>query len=520
MVGQLSQLLAQGDMDVSCRKNVVRALRLLCRVGECLEELKNSDGLPLLLDCLKSDHVELAVGAVQALEVASASGDVDVLQQLCRKEIMQCIVQYCGNCKPKVKRSAINVLLKSAKLLDGRIALSSAGGVEALGIFLDTVDKRSEIFHEVVCALCTCCRDVISRQHLRDCGGLEKLIGMLADPTYRRLHGSMMAALVCYYFDETTLKLMVTKMKLLQTLSYHLRKMTSQLKEMCELAEQPGDSEQGQETEMEGQLEPSVEVRMETVESREGTSSQSEEEEMKVCLDKTSPSEVDKPSPSDTESSPPTKRLRLDSEMDSPSGPTSTSFLDSLLSSPSLYKNASSKSNLPPSSPSIGGGKSTFESQVILMVSRMSHMKDCLVSLSYTETLLSILDFFLSSIPPNMHVFKILTRVFMNAHCFQNCISSMVPSKIHETIRTLDVPPSPEGLDLSITTTPLTLARKEDKGDSDLIGLCQGLMEHISKNAESPYGQGVLAHLLLRGSEKEKQASCLSMPLLCRYELL
>ena len=513
VVGQLCRLLSQGEMDIHCRKNVVRAMRLLCRSGEGLEEMKQSEGLPLLLDALKSDNVELAVGAIQALEVVSTLGDPEMLQQLCSKEIMQVVVRYCGNSKDKVKRSAVNVLLKSSKLLDGRIALSSAGGVEALVTYLDTVDKVSEIFHEVVCALCTCCRDVISRQHLRDCGGLDKLITMLADHTHRRLHGNMMAALVCYYFDETTLKLMVMKMRLLQTLTYHLQKMTSHQ----EASRQQPQSESGKEDqEVMSPPEPKAEMGMDTTEmstEREAETSGSCQMSMEIAKAEASSSyqiqeteaaeslsESEKTSPSDAECSPPRKRLRLDLETtDSPSSEKSgsCSFLDSLLSS---SRNFSPKSHPPPSSPLLGDGKSTFESQVILMVSRMSHMKDCLVFLSYTETLLSILNFFLSSRPPNMHVFKVLTRVFMSPHCFQNCVLGMVPSKIHETIRLLDLPPS----------------LSSDKSDVELVGLCRNLLEHISKNAESPYGQGALAHLLLRGNEKERQASCLSMPLLCK----
>lgn len=482
VVGQLSQLLVQGDVDVNCKKNVVRALRLLCSDHECLEELKQSNGMPLILDCLKSEHVELALCSLQTIEVASADGDPDILQYLCDKEIMQCIIRYCNHSMSKVKRRAMHVLLNSAKILDGRRALSSAGGVETLVAFMESSDKRSTIFGEVVCALCTCCRDVISRQRLRDCGGLERLVAMLADPNYRVLHGNMMAALVCYYFDENTLKLMVTKMGFQQTLNYHLKRMTSKSKGTHEEFH-PCSSEQEEEIATPTCDEPSSETSVEMTEMIESTPSHISAEDKHI-------------SSAVSDSPPPSKRPRLEAETDSSSG-TPPSFLDSLLSSPSPYRNISIASQ-PPNSPIVGDVDSTFESQVILMVSRMSHMRDCLFTLSYVDILPTILDYFISTQPPNLHIFKVLMRVFMNPHCFQNCLSSLVPLKLHKIFRQLDVPP------------PLT------SGDADLIELCQRLMEHMSKNAESPYGQGVLAHLLLRGSNKEKQASCLSMPLLCR----
>lgn len=466
VVAQLSRLLAQGNMDVNCKKNVVRALRLFCSVRECFEELKQSDGIPLLLDCFKSDHVELALGALQAIEVMSADADTDVLQWLCNKTTMQCVVRYCNHSKPKVKQRAMNVLLNSVKVPYGRTALSSAGGVETLVAFMESTDRNSSIFHSVVHALCTCCRHVNSRQRLRDCGGLERLIHMLADPAHVILHGDIMAALVCYYFDENTLKLMVTKMGLLQTLCYHLKQMAS----------------------TSGHVGPHQEGAIEEAALPPETKEESSMDVSETVDVNRQPS----PSPSD-HSPPPSKRPRLD---DSPNV-TPTSFLDSLLSSPNPYQNISTSSRGLDSSLV---GNSTLESQVILVVCRISHMRDCLVTLSYPDTLLCLLNYFTGSTPPNVHISKVLSRIFMNPHCFQNCIVSLVPSKIYVMIRKSD---------------PST----QSEVGTELAGMCKDHLKYISENAESPYGQGVLAHMVLRGSDKEKQASCLSMPLLCRCDL-
>lgn len=514
VVQHLSQLLAQRNMDVNCRKNIVRALRLLCSTGECLEELKQSDGVPLLLECLKSEHVELALAALQAVEVVSGEGDPEVLQWLCNKETMQSVVRYCNHSKPKVKQRAMNVLLSSAQVLDGRMALSGAAGVETMVAFMESSEKNTTIFRKVVCALCTCCRDVISRQRLRDCGGLERLITMLADPAHFSLHGSMMAALVCYYFDETTLKLMVTRMGLLQTLSYHLRAMTSSTVEQST----PVNLETSRDDEMVSSPGIRGEASMDVPEMME--SSKPPSPPTSPCPNKCPPpsdSEDQCPSPPppskrpSTEdhmlTTPPSKRPRLEEvDEDSPSA-TPTNFLDSLLSSPNPYQTPS-PSYCPPDSPLVSGGLSTLESQVIMMVSRVSHMRDCVVTLSYPDTLLALLDYFASSNPPNVHISKVLTRISMNPHCFQNCITSLVPSKLHKIIRQSEPPPP------SPFSSP-----SQDASGIDFLRLCRGLLEHIMKNAESPYGQGVLAHLLLRGSGKDKQASCLSMPLLCRCDL-
>lgn len=534
VVRHLSQLLARGNVDVNCRKNVVRALRLLCGARECLEELKQSDGVPLLLECLKAENVDLALGALQAVEVVSGRGDQEVLQRLCNKETMQCVVRYCNHSKPRVKQRAMNVLLNSAHILDGRMALSSAAGVETMVAFMESSEKTSTIFHKVVRALCTCCRDVISRQRLRDCGGLERLITMLADPSHSSLHSHMMAALVYYYFDETTLKLMVTRMGLVRTLCYHLREITSSKLEQNAISddERPPLSPDTKEDSVEmmesedhqlaSSAPSSPPLSMEGQQSFHSAPS-TKEGDSQVCLPTCasqnsdqhqqvfSPTSADvsvrkRPStehhsPSSNSPPPPSKRPHLEEE-DSPNT-TPTSFLDSLLSSPNPYQTTQGSSCHPPVSPLVGDRHSTFEAQVIMMVSRMSHMRDCVVTLSYPDTVLTLLSFLVSVNPPNNHISKVLTRIFSNPHCFQNCITALVPSKLHQVIRQSDPPPC------------VTVA---DPG-TDLLRLCRGLIGHLAKIAESPYGQGVLAHLLLRGSEKERQSSCLSMPLLCRCGL-
>lgn len=506
VVGHLSQLLAQGGMDINCKKNIIRAFRLLCSTPECLEELKQNEGIPVLLEHLKSDQVELAVGTVQAVEVASGESDQDVIQWLCNKDIMQCIIRYCNHSKTKVKKSAVNILLNCAKVSDGRIALSSAGGVETLVAFMESSDKRSTMFSDVVCAACSCCRDVISRQRLRDCGGLQRLITMLAEPNHAALHANIMSALVCYYFDENTLKLMVMKMGLLRVLNYHLQQMTSKSKD----ADQSSTSDQEDEIASQNTTAPSEvpsdmdqDCIVQNRETESASSPKASSTEMMEVIECNSSSDECPASSSLSDDPPPSKRPCL--EVDRDTSATPTSFLDSLLSSPSPYKSSSSSSRTLDSPLVMADVGSTFESQVILMVSRMSHQRDCLVTLSYPDTLLTILNYFAFSRPPNIHIFKVLTRVFTNLHCFQNCITSLTPSKLSEMLRKSDA--------------PLSSALVHTDHKLKFLSMSQGLLDHISKNAQSPYGQGVLAHLLLRGSEKEKRASSLSMPLLCRYEM-
>ncbi len=128
--------------------------------------------------------------------------------------------------------------------------------------------------------------------------------------------------------------------------------------------------------------------------------------------------------------------------------------------------------------------------QVVLLLSRVSHLRDCLPLLSQPSTLSLILKAFISSNPTNLHLCKILARVLMSPHCFQNVLQTLAPSSL---------------LQCTVTGT----------GEGSLSGHCVELLGRLSKIGESPYGQGVLAHMLLRGEDDDKHASSLAVPLLC-----
>lgn len=207
------------------------------------------------------------------------------------------------------------------------------------------------------------------------------------------------------------------------------------------------------------------------------------------------------------------------------------------------------------------------EGQVVLLLSRVSHLRDCLGCLATPEVLVTVLDYFFSTsvLHPNTHCFKVLVRIFMNPHCLQDCVISLVPSLIYQRLRfspshntgpslppdvMQETPTSSMTSSLSFTQPPRQVSqfhtspvgasgRPSTAAVSDPIvsdppstaaagsleaqqqhhsfyALGQELLEKLSKVAESPYGQGVLAHTLLRGGTQEQEASVLALPLLSR----
>lgn len=587
VVRELSHtLFFQTGLDSPCKLSMLRAVRLLSNNSRCREEIKTSEGLPGLMDCLKSAEEKIATSALHTLHVLLQDKDPEVIQALATNMGLPQVVQLSSHGDHNVSRKAVEILVSCAKASEGRVSLSSAGGVECL---LQHLDSNSSLFAAIATALCASCRDVLGRQRMRDSGGLERLILMLMDPELALLHGDILSALVCYYFDEHSLKFMVKRLGLLRALSYQLQQMLARSGvEQGEIEEEEEGS--GKQVNKEGEWEEESEqcsneceqevvkdktpIVVSDVESAEYSSSsshtdsplpsgfdlnisarssslpstESKEDVDVASINQGSPSKLSWSSPSCPSSlspspphpslspsppqEPPPKRQRLCSDVDF-ARPMPANFLDSLLSSPSPYQTPSRQ----PDPPLVPDLSPSLESHVVQLLSRVSHLRDCLSHLASQDLLLAMLGCFISS-PSSLtsHIFKTLSRIFASPHCFQEVIHCLIPSKLYEqlyhTPHTTALDSSPllsDDLDLSspVHTLPsppyfplshrLSLSPCLPQSNARLGYMCQDLLSRLSRVGESPYGQGVLAHMLLTGEERDKEASALAAPLLCRY---
>ena len=563
MVRELSHtLFFQTASDSASRLSVLRALRVLGGGdARCREEMKTSEGVPGLVDCLKSTDAPVSESALQTLHVLLQDRDMDIVQGLVSGKALSQVVRLCGHRERGVAERAVEVLVWCAGVSEGRVGLNSAGGVECLLGQLDSLDptsssssSSSSLFPAVVSALCASCRDVLGRQRMKDSGGLDRLIQMLSSAQQASLHPDILSALVCYYFDEHSLKFMVKGLGLLRALAYHLHQMTRPLEEVREddttgsvengLSESPECSPPSCQSSCK---DSPVLSGFETAASRGSssplqpqTTSPSQGED---SLTSGSPPSSPPSSPSSPPSSPPSwsspscpssfsssgaPRPRLSTDLDF-SHPMPANFIDSLLSSPSPYSTPCRKPGtpLPPDHP-----PASLESHVVQLLSRVSHLRDCLPHLASPDLLLAMLGCFLSSpsFSRHTHIFKTLARVFSSPHCFQVVISCFVPSRLQQQLA-LTPPSSPPSTSSTITDlldlpSPLpTLSSPPSLSSPTLchtpshtLGyMCRELLSHLSRVGQSPYGQGVLAHLLLAGEDRDKTASALAAPLLCRY---
>ncbi len=206
----------------ACKRSLLRALRILAGNSNCRDEITSVEGIQAVADCLVSADSHVIGAAMQTLVAVTI--DNDAVPSLHNNSYLQVVVRHCHHIETHIREAAIRLLLKTTKCSDGRVALSSAGGVETLVGLMESSSDTQGLLSDIVRSVCLCCREVTSRQRLRDCGGLGTLITMLQEETQLVIHGAIVSALVCYYFDETTLKRMVQAMGLLPALVYHLNK--------------------------------------------------------------------------------------------------------------------------------------------------------------------------------------------------------------------------------------------------------------------------------------------------------
>ncbi|XP_006811986.1 uncharacterized protein LOC102807296 [Saccoglossus kowalevskii] len=129
---------------------------------------------------------------------------------------------------------------------------------------------------------------------------------------------------------------------------------------------------------------------------------------------------------------------------------------------------------------------------ILLFLSRISQMEDPSSVLVTENYLTSLLEYTSTVADMSNRAVRILTRLTRNPHCFEAMILNNAPSKIH-----------------------LILAAAKENESSQTKQweqIAELLMKNLGIQAETPYGQGVMAHSLLSKSHKEKLAAAMAVP--------
>ena len=567
MIREITRIL-NSIQDSGCLQSTLRALRKLCSNGVLNEELRLTQSFAAVATTLSLNDTSVTVAALRTFETLTSShGNCDLIPDLWMvsdntplRLLVQLVSQNNIGC-PFVDM-AIALLGRCVRHVDGKAALSRAGGIEVMvNILMHETDwKCSGIYAEILDMLCLCCRDVHGRQKMRDSNGLQLLIKLLHDDEFKGCHEDLLSALICYYFDEHTLRYMVSQLGLMKSLTHHLVIITKGLKEeRSSILENDwprgGDMDDGDglssvvsslddrkdfetslsavdsDVDQSSLLSFATECSLPDSPSTAGTGTECTSQISQgtkpqgICSPVFNPNgfieigaydgynSVKTGTQVSTPLLPEDNLVQSSSSQHTPSSrhrivaidvdqltPVPVNFIDSILSSPTCSPAISSP--LPRSSIHLlSDTQDSLESKVLLLISRLSHLHVCQPILATAENLSSILDYFLTSDSSNCtQTFKILGRIFVNPLCFQDCLKTHASSLIFKHM---------------CSTIPTTTASISDQQQTySLQVMCTELFDKLSHVASSPYGQGVVAHMLLRGNEREVVAGTLALSLL------
>ncbi|KAF7238817.1 Armadillo repeat-containing protein 5 [Varanus komodoensis] len=170
-----------------------------------------------------------------------------------------------------------------------------------------------------------------------------------------------------------------------------------------------------------------------------------------------------------------------------------------------------------------GGDRELYapEAPALMLLSRFSQAEDPSRSLVTPVTLQGLLRYITGSPGPSSRCLRLLHRLTCNPSCLEAFVRSYGASLIRAWL-ILGV--SPEQATSAVT------AGHEEEGPASLgAGLPdtrrfkefgETLLMNLCVQAESRFGEGVLHHMLLSGSESDQVACALAIPLICRKESL
>ncbi|XP_030064950.1 armadillo repeat-containing protein 5 [Microcaecilia unicolor] len=149
------------------------------------------------------------------------------------------------------------------------------------------------------------------------------------------------------------------------------------------------------------------------------------------------------------------------------------------------------------------------ETPILLLLSRFSQVLDPSLTLVTKPVLQSLLCYVAFWPKPSPRCFRLLHRLTCNPNCLEAFVRNYGVSHIHHRL-VLGLPAPGEECQKQVTQ--MSEGRMKELGEA--------LLRNLSVQAESPFGVGTLTHLLLSGTEAERTACAVSLPLICRKEML
>ncbi|KAK2833068.1 hypothetical protein Q5P01_016957 [Channa striata] len=149
----------------------------------------------------------------------------------------------------------------------------------------------------------------------------------------------------------------------------------------------------------------------------------------------------------------------------------------------------------------------TPESPILLLLSRFSHATDPSAALVSTDVMLGLLHYLTRHQDPSSRCFRMLCRLSCNPNCLEALVRTGSVALIYHHLCQRD-----RGSEREESQTD----RVKDK----VKQLGMALLNNLQVQCESGFGSGVLAHLMLSGSDSDKMNCALSLPLISRNKSL
>ncbi|XP_074854275.1 armadillo repeat-containing protein 5 isoform X2 [Carettochelys insculpta] len=170
---------------------------------------------------------------------------------------------------------------------------------------------------------------------------------------------------------------------------------------------------------------------------------------------------------------------------------------------------------------SLWGGEeelSAPEAPALLLLSRFSQAEDPSRSLVTGPVLRGLLAYVTGAPAPSPRCLRLLHRLTCNPICLEAFVRCYAPSLLRAWL-VLGVSPDEAAASTMGHKRPTSPgAGHQDGGRFKELG--EALLCNLCVQAESPFGAGVLTHMLLSGSEADQVACALALPLICRKKSL
>uniref|UniRef100_H3A2A2 Armadillo repeat containing 5 n=1 Tax=Latimeria chalumnae TaxID=7897 RepID=H3A2A2_LATCH len=468
--------------ESECLQSVIRALRNLSETPAHRQAILQQHALKPLVEQLGSEHSAVVAASVRAVAELTRNCSFDCAEQLSLNGGVPKLVLLARSEKKPIHQGALSALSNICAQGLIRPTVGNAGGIPC---FVEEI-KRSQLVQlcqPYVRALCLCCREAINRVRVRESGALELLLSLLKDPRFCSCYFRIISAFLHFFYDENALDFLQSNglVPLLVSLLVGLAEEEEEDERYAASCDFPTEYNRRTEPELPG---------------GEVSSFQS----FRSWL--LSEGYIASPGDLSPQWSPGIGALDLeavDGEASAHSCSAALGLQKEILLGSEMISSINSSRQEETWGP---------EAAILLLLSRFSEVADPSGSLVTERTLQGLLDYLTLAVNPSPRCACLLKRLTCNPNCLEAFLRLHGPSVFR--------------MRLIHGVCPLAL-KESAQQDRSLAGnreIGEVLIRNLSVQAESPFGIGTLNHMLLSGSEPDRLACALALPLICRNEAL